>query len=201
MAQSTVTPRPDSSFRMLTMFVAAAESRPLVGSSQSSSCGRPPTTARPTLRRRRSPPEMPLRPRRSSPMGVLAQVSSRREAMTASTRFSRSRARDLGENRSSAAKRSISRGVRAPRYTSSCGTTLAIWRMASVVTRLPLHRALPSTAEPGAARPRISVSSEVLPEPLAPMTAESLPAGKRQLTEERTVRAGAPPLLFSPGRR
>mmetsp|Transcript_9324 Transcript_9324/g.29582 ORF Transcript_9324/g.29582 Transcript_9324/m.29582 type:complete len:202 (-) Transcript_9324:162-767(-) len=200
MAQSTVTPRSDKSFRMLTILAAAAESRPLVGSSQRRSWGRPPTMARPTLRRRRSPPEIPLRPRRSSPMGVAAQVSSFREDMTESTRFSRSRSLDLGEKRSSAAKRSISRGVSAPRYTSSCGTTLATRRIESGLTRLPLHSTLPSALELGAESPRTSVNKDVLPEPLAPMTAESRPAGNWQLTDDNTVRGGAPPFLFSPGR-
>mmetsp|Transcript_32846 Transcript_32846/g.90720 ORF Transcript_32846/g.90720 Transcript_32846/m.90720 type:complete len:202 (-) Transcript_32846:111-716(-) len=199
MAQSTVTPRLAKSFRMATMFTAAAESKPLVGSSQSRSCGRPPMTARPMLKRRRSPPESPLRPIFSSPMGVEAQASSLSRERTQSTRLARSFALNFVEKRSSAAKSSISRAVKALRYTSSCGTTLAARRITSVLTGLPLYSALPSTRAPGAERPRNSVSNEVLPEPLAPMTAESSPGGKAPVTPESTVRGAAPPFLDSPG--
>mmetsp|Transcript_46932 Transcript_46932/g.138643 ORF Transcript_46932/g.138643 Transcript_46932/m.138643 type:complete len:200 (+) Transcript_46932:86-685(+) len=197
MAHSVVTPRPASSRRMLTMFDAAAESRPLVGSSQSSSCGRPPMTESPTLRRLLSPPEMPRTPSLSSPMCVSAHASSFRRRRTLSTRFPRSDAVSFLDRRSSAAKPSISRTVSAARKTSSCGTTLEIDLIMSTSTGLPLHRTCPLTTDLGEERPRASVSREVFPEPLAPMIAESLPTGNLHEMSVSTVRGGA--FFVSPG--
>mmetsp|Transcript_44413 Transcript_44413/g.127257 ORF Transcript_44413/g.127257 Transcript_44413/m.127257 type:complete len:223 (+) Transcript_44413:1240-1908(+) len=189
-AQRTVTPRPDKPLRMLTMSVAAAESRPLVGSSQSRSWGRPPMIARPTLRRLFSPPEIPRSPWVSSPIGVPAQASNFKTARISSTRFWRSSAGVAAGNRSSAAKPSISRGVRALRKTSCCGTTLATSRIYSGSTKWPLTKASPSNFDPGEERPLINVNKEVLPEPLAPMMADSFPGGKTQETPNNTVRGG-----------
>mmetsp|Transcript_23223 Transcript_23223/g.53714 ORF Transcript_23223/g.53714 Transcript_23223/m.53714 type:complete len:206 (+) Transcript_23223:234-851(+) len=195
MAASTVTPRPASAFSSATMLLAAAESRPLVGSSQSSTSGKPPMMAMPTLNRRRSPPEIPRKPIFSSPMAVSAHFSMFSILITSSTLFALASAvHDVG-SRSSAAKPSVSLGDRAARNTSSCGTALAKWRMVSICTGTPSQNTLPHISEPVAWRPRMAVSTDVLPEPLAPITAESLPGGKAQLTFDRIVRGSSPFLL------
>mmetsp|Transcript_1481 Transcript_1481/g.4035 ORF Transcript_1481/g.4035 Transcript_1481/m.4035 type:complete len:231 (-) Transcript_1481:137-829(-) len=185
---STVTPRADKSLKRCTMLVAEAASRPLVGSSMNRTRGKPPINDIAILSRFRSPLEMPRTPICSSPTRVSAQTVSLTDCSMFSMRFVRSISLIFLDSRSSAANPRLSRTVKPARNVPSCGTKLDTARIKVGVTLSPPHRISPLRAAPGERRPRRRVNKVVFPEPLAPMMAVGLPAGKLHVMLERSVR-------------
>mmetsp|Transcript_56070 Transcript_56070/g.100809 ORF Transcript_56070/g.100809 Transcript_56070/m.100809 type:complete len:228 (-) Transcript_56070:13-696(-) len=152
--------------RLAMTWSAMVESRPLVGSSHSSSRGSP-SSSRAMHSRFRSPPEIrALAP--DSPMTESAILPRRRLSMTCSTAAAASRVPI--PKRSSARKSNDCRTVSCGMTTSSCSTKPMSCRSCGP-KRAPSKRTSPSCAM----FCRRQLRKEVLPEPEGPMSATMRP--------------------------
>ena len=181
----------ESARRMPTTSAAILASRPLVGSSHSSTAGLV-SSSSPIETRLRCPPERPrastepMRVRWSSP----SKLSSESTLCTRASLAARPSAR--GSFRC-AAYTSISRGDSPASSTSSCGTVTMSLRVA-VVYGAPSIAIDPMLQRP----PRRMERSVVLPAPDGPMSAVKLPGEKVASTSERMVRAAPRTLTVWP---
>mmetsp|Transcript_33028 Transcript_33028/g.99476 ORF Transcript_33028/g.99476 Transcript_33028/m.99476 type:complete len:254 (+) Transcript_33028:244-1005(+) len=147
---------------------AVVESRPDVGSSQHNNRGFV-SISWPTMRRLRSPPLMDFF---SDDTGVSAHAVSRKSSSISSTRRNFS-SKDTSGSRRRAEKTSDSRTVKPGKTRSSCSMN-ATWRLRADdhATPSPYHTA---PAEMGPRRAS-AFRSDVLPQPVGPMSATIWPA-------------------------
>ena len=176
MVATTVRPeRASECVSVVTTCAAVYASRPEVGSSTKSTDGLV-TSSAPMLTRLRSPPETP--PAAAGSPIIVSAVRSRCSVwITDATSLSRAAAEVACGSRSAAENVSTSRTVCVDIIKSSCVTKTVARRKAALVavaSSCPLTRISPLSV-PSWRRPARQLSSVVLPAPLLPMTASSLP--------------------------
>lgn len=154
---------------------AVEESRPLVGSSQRRTCGSV-ISSYPIDVRFLSPPEMPLCDMPVIPPTYVSLQFLRPSLFMRFFTLS-SISSSVRLVRSFAAKRNCSTGVKVSRRMSSCCTNAPNFPKSCLFKGLPLHRISPVVAAPGLSPSLwpITLSSDVFPEPDAPIMANIWP--------------------------